>query len=49
MGNKKRNFKRNILDEIISAAPEIIFSPFKIVIWVFRGIGKMISNVLDSF
>jgi hypothetical protein len=37
------------LFELLFWIPEILILPFRLIFWLFRGIGKLIGNVWDFF
>jgi hypothetical protein len=37
----------DVLLELLFWIPEVLFFPFRVVFWLFRGMGKMIGDVWD--
>jgi hypothetical protein len=37
----------DVLLELLFWVPEILFFPFRVVFWLFRGIGKLLGDVWD--
>ncbi|UOQ86483.1 hypothetical protein [Gracilibacillus salinarum] len=45
--NKPHTFWEFLLDMLIWI-PEILFLPFRIIFWLFRGAGKIMGNLFDN-
>ncbi|RKL68818.1 hypothetical protein CR203_01875 [Salipaludibacillus neizhouensis] len=49
---KKNNEKYSILDFIVDFLfwlPELVLLPFRLIIWLIRGVGRGLRNVFDIF
>lgn len=47
---KKSNSEYTFLDGVIDVLfmlPELIFLPFRLMFWLFRGVGRLFSNLFD--
>lgn len=47
---KKSNNDYAFLDfvlDVLFVIPELLFLPFRLIIWLFRGIGRLFSNLFD--
>lgn len=50
--SKKDNEQYTFLDFILDVLfwiPELIFLPFRIMIWLLKGIGRLIANLFDFY
>ena len=48
--NKKSDDHYTLLDfilDVVFMIPELIILPFRIMIWLLRGLGRLIGNVFD--
>lgn len=47
---KKSNSDYTFLDfvlDVLFMIPELFFLPFRLIFWLFRGVGRLFSNMFD--